>query len=95
MNFWSYCAPLRLTLSMLDFCAVYFMTLLGRCVIFSLPVLGIILLLRKTVLRNSTFAKGAVWASMLPVLLVGRLSVYYSGSRLFLPLLLWQSWCSG
>ena len=95
MSFWSYCAPLRLTLSMIDFCAVYFMTLLGRCAIFSLPVLGIILLLRKTALRRSTFAKGAVWASMLPVLLVGRLSVYYSGSRLFLPLLLWQSWCSG
>ena len=95
MSFWSYCAPLRLTLSMIDFCAVYFMTLLGRCAMVSLPVLGVILLLRKTALRRSTFAKGAVWAIMLPVLLVGRLSVYYSGSRLYLPLLLWQSWCSG
>lgn len=94
MNFWSYCAPLRLTLSMLDFCTVYFMTLLGRCAIFSLPLLAFILLLR-WVLRRSTFAKGAVWAAMLPVLLVGRLSVYYSGSKLYLPLLLWQSWCSG
>ena len=94
MNFWSYCAPLRLTLSMLDFCAVYFMTLLGRCAIFSLPLLAFILLLR-WVLRRSTFAKGAVWAAMLPVLLVGRLSVDYSGSKLYLPLLLWQSWCSG
>ena len=95
MSFWSYCAPLRLTFSMIDCCAVYFMTLLGRCAVFSLPVLGIILLLRKTVLRRSTFAKGAVWAVMLPVLLVGRLGVYYSGSKLYLPLLLWQSWCSG
>lgn len=94
MNFWSYCAPLRLTLSMIDFCAVYFMTLLGRCAIFSLPLLAFILLLR-WVLRRSTFAKGAIWAAMLPVLLVGRLSVYYSGSKLYLPLLLWQSWCSG
>ena len=94
MNFWSYCAPLRLTLSMLDFCTVYFMTLLGRCAIFSLPLLAFILLLR-WVLRRSTFAKGAIWAAMLPVLLVGRLSVYYSGSKLYLPLLLWQSWCSG
>ena len=94
MSFWSYCAPLRLTLSMIDFCAVYFMTLLGRCALFSLPVLGFILLLR-WVLRNNTFAKGAVWAAMLPVLLVGRLSVYYSGSKLYLPLLLWQSWCCG
>ena len=95
MSFWSYCAPLRLTLSMIDFCAVYFMTLLGRCAVFSLPVLGVIVLLRKTALRRSTFAKGAVWAMMLPVLLVGRLSVYYSGSKLYLPLLLWQSWCAG
>ena len=95
MSFWSYCAPLRLTLSMIDFCSVYFMTLLGRCAFFSLPALGIILLLRKTALRHSTFAKGAIWAAILPVLFVGRLAVYYGGSRLFLPLLLWQSWCSG
>ncbi len=95
MSFWSYCAPLRLTLSMLDFCVVYFMTLLGRCALFSLPVLGMILLLRKTAFKNSTFAKGAVWAALAPVLFLGRLSVYYNGSRLYLPLLLWQSWCSG
>ena len=94
MSVWSYCAPLRLTLSTIDFCAVYFMTLLGRCAIFSLPVLSIILLLR-WLLRNNTFAKGAVWAMLLPVLLVGRLGVYYSGSKLYLPLLLWQSWCAG
>ena len=91
MSFWSYCAPLRLVFSMIDFCAVYFMTLLGRCAIFSLPLLAFILLLR-WVLRRSTFAKGAIWAAMLPVLLVGRLSVYYSGSRLYLPLLLWPKY---
>lgn len=94
MSFWSYCAPLRLTLSMIDFCAVYFITLLGRCAFFSLPVLGIILLLRKTALRNSTFAKGTVWAVMLPVLFLGKLEVYYE-NRVFLPLAVWQSWCSG
>ncbi len=94
MNFWSYCAPLRLTLSMLNFCAVYFATLLGRCAILSLPVLGIVLLLRITVLQNTTFAKGAIWAALAPVLLLGKLAVYYE-SRLFLPLLYWQSWCCG
>ena len=94
MSFWSYCAPLRLTLSLLNFCAVYFVTLLGRCAILSLPVLGIVLLLRITVLRNSTFAKGAAWAALAPVLLLGKLAVYYE-SRLFQPLLYWQSWCCG
>ena len=94
MSFWTYCAPLRLTLSMLNFCSVYFVTLLGRCAILSAPVLGLVLLLRKTVLRRSTFAKGAIWAALAPVLLLGKLAVYYE-SRLFLPLLYWQSWCCG
>ena len=95
MNYWSYCAPLHLTLSMIDFCAVYFMTLLGRCAALSFPVVGIVLLLRTTALRNCIFAKGAIWAVLVPVLFLGRLGIYYSGSKLYLPLLLWQSWCSG
>ena len=92
MSFWSYCAPLRLTFSFLDFFAAYFATLLGRCAVFSLPVLGLILLLRKTAGRQNAFARGAAWAAMLPVLFLGKLDVYYK-SRVFLPLGYWQSWC--
>ena len=94
MSFWSYCVPLRLALSFLDFCAVYFATLLGRCAALSAPVLGLVLLLRKTVWKQSVFARGAAWAALLPVLFLGKLGVYYQ-SRAFLPLLYWQSWCGG
>ena len=94
MSVWSYCAPLRLVVSFLDFCAVYFATLLGRCAALSAPALGLVLLLRNTVWRQSTFARGAAWAGLLPVLFLGKLDVYYK-SRVFLPFFLWQSWCGG
>ena len=94
MSFWSYCAPLRLASSFLKFYAAYFATLLGRCAVLSLPVLGLVWLLRKTAGRQNTFARGAAWAGLLPVLFLGKLGVYYK-SRIFLPLLLWQSWCCG
>ena len=94
MSFWTYCAPLRIVFSFLDFCAAYFATLLGRCAALSVPVLGLILLLRKTVWRQSTFARGAAWAGLLPVLFLGKLEVYYK-SRVFLSFFQWQSWCCG
>ena len=94
MSFWSYCAPLRLALSLLDFFAAYFATLLGRCAALSLPALGLAALLRKTAGRQNAFARGAAWAVLLPVLFLGKLGVYYK-SRTFFPLLLWQSWCCG
>lgn len=75
MSFWSYCAPLRMAFSFLDFCAVYFATLLGRCAILSLPVLGLAALLRKTVWKENAFARGAAWAGLLPVLFLGKLDV--------------------
>ena len=94
MSFWSLCAPLRLAFTFLDFFAAYFATLLGRCAALSLPVLGLVLLLRRTAGGQNAFARGAAWAAMLPVLFLGKLGVYYE-NRIFLPLLLWQSWCCG
>lgn len=73
--------------------AVYYVLQLGRCAMLSLPVLGLILMLRKTVLRNSAFIKGAVWGFMLPVLFVGKLRFFYESSigvRLFL---WWHNLC--
>ena len=97
MDFWSYCAPLHELISFVDFCTVYFMVLLGRCAIISFPLLGIVLLMRRTVLKNSIFAKGAIWAVFLPVLFLGKLSVYYEFQYrfIFLPMICWQSFCSG
>ena len=94
MSFWSYCAPLRWIASFLDFCAVYYATLLGRCAALSAPVLALVLLLRETVWRRNAFARGAAWAALLPVLFLGKLGVYYK-SRVFLPFFRWQSWCGG
>ena len=88
MSVWSY------ALSFLDFCAAYFATLLGRCALASFPVLGLVLLLRKTLRRRSVFTRGAAWAGLLPVLFLGKLDVYYK-SRIFLPFVQWQSWCGG
>ena len=94
MSFWSYCAPLRLIFSVLDFCAVYFATLLGRCAVLSVPVLALVLLLRETVWRRSVFARGAAWALLLPVPFLGKLSVYYERG-FFFPFFQWQNVCGG
>ncbi len=97
MDFWSYCAPLHEFISFVDFCSVYSVTMLGRCAMISLSLLGIVLLMRGTVLKTGIFAKGAIWAVFLPVLLLGKLSVYYEFQYrfIFLPIIYWQSLCSG
>ena len=93
MTFCSYSSHLYRLAEIFDFCAVYFVTLLGRCAAFSLLTLGGVLALRQAVRKNAPFAKGALWTAFLPILFLGKLRVYYQ-SRLFLPLILWQSWCS-
>ena len=94
MNVWSYAAPLRRTLEVFDFCAVYFVTLWGRCAALSVPLLALVLLLRKLIWRRGAFVKGAVWTAFVPALFLGKLRVFYE-NRVFLPLIRWQSWCSG
>ena len=94
MSFGSICAPLRLAVTFLNFFAAYFATVLGRCAALSLPVLGLVVLLRKIAGGQNAFARGAAWAVLLPVLLLGKLGVYYK-SRIFFPFVQWQSWCCG
>ena len=67
--------------------ASYYVLQLGRCAMLSLPVLGIILALRKA-LKNNVFLKGAAWGLLLPVLFVGRLRFFYE-SRIGVRLFLW------
>ena len=47
--------------SFIDGAAVYFTVQLGRCAVCSVLILGMVLLLRRTVLKNSIFLKGAIW----------------------------------
>ncbi len=67
-------------IQLFNFCAVYYVIQLVRCVIFSFVVFAFVVLMRKTVLKNSVFLKGALWSLFLPVLFVGKLKFFYESS---------------
>lgn len=68
---------LRVISGVFNFISIYSMTLLLRCVLISFPILGIVMLLRGTVLKNRVFWKGAVWLLFLLVPFFGKLRLYY------------------
>lgn len=68
-------------------CSVYYAVKLGRCVMFSIIVLLLVLVLRKTVFKNLIFVKGAIWTVFLPVPFIGKLNLFYENTlarRLFM-----------
>ena len=67
-------------IQLFNFCAVYYVIQLVRCVIFSFVVFAFVVLMRKMVLKNSVFLKGALWSLFLPVLFVGKLKFFYESS---------------
>ena len=67
----------RVISGVFNFTAGYFVTLLTRCALVSLPILGLVMLLRATVFRNRVFLKGAVWLLFLIVPFFGKLKLYY------------------
>lgn len=60
----------------INFCILYYAILLVRCALVSVAVFAIVITLRKTILRNSVFPKGAVWALLIPVLFAGKMKVF-------------------
>ena len=64
-------------LNTLDFICVYFTILLLRSAVLMVPVLAVILLLRRTVFRGRVFVCGALWSMVIPVLFIGRLRLFY------------------
>ena len=64
-------------LNTLDFISVYFTILLLRSAVLIMPVLAVILLLRRTVLRGRVFVCEALWSMVIPVLFIGRLRLFY------------------
>lgn len=75
------------TLQFLNVCVVYYGILLGRCAMVAALVLAVILLLRKSLFRQTIFLKGALWCLLIPVLFIGKLRFFYEtrvGIRLFL-----------
>lgn len=77
----------------LDFCAVYYVIQLGRCALFSFVILGIVFLLRKTILKNRIFLKGAIWSLFVPVLFVGKLKWFYETKPGVWLFLWWNNLC--
>ncbi|MBD5479148.1 MAG: M56 family metallopeptidase [Lachnospiraceae bacterium] len=70
----------------LNLCAVYYVVQLIRCVLFSFIIFALILILRKTVLKNKVFFKGALWSLFVPVLFIGKMKFFYEnriGVKLF------------
>ena len=89
---WTIQFYLRQIMWFLDQLSAYFSIRLGRCVLVSLLVLGIVLTLRGTVLKNRIFLKGMLWSIFLPVLFVGKMKLFYSVlmGRLFM---WWNNGC--
>ena len=54
----------------------YYVVLLVRCALVSYAVFAVVITLRKTILKNNIFLKGAVWASFIPVLFTGKMKVF-------------------
>lgn len=63
-------------IGLLNVCTLYYVIQLLRCVLLSFPVCAIVFTLRKTVLKNRVFLKGAVWSLFIPVLFMGRMRFF-------------------
>ena len=68
-------------LQILNFCALYYTTQIARCVLVSFGVSAVVFALRKTILKNNVFLKGAIWALFIPVLFVGKMK-FFDESRI-------------
>ena len=69
-------AGLYNTIQFLNFCVFYYTVELVRCMLLSFGVFATVIFLRKTVLKNSVFLKGAVWALFIPVLFTGKMKLF-------------------
>ena len=60
----------------LNFCAFYYTVELVRCTLVSFAVFTAVIFLRKKLLKNSIFLKGAIWALFIPVLFTGKMKIF-------------------
>lgn len=77
-------------LQFINICAVYYVIQLVRCALLSFVVFAFVFALRKTLMKNNVFLKGALWSLFIPVLFIGKMKFFYEniiGVRLF-----W--WCT-
>ena len=62
---------------MLDICALYYTTQLVRCAAFSVALLALVMMLRRFICSERTFAKAALWALFLITPFLGKLKLFY------------------
>ena len=74
-------------------CSVYFSVQLGRCVLFSFAALGIVLVLRCSILKEKIFLKGILWSIFLLVPFVGKLELFYNNILMRRLFLWWNNIC--
>lgn len=74
-------------------CSVYFSIQLGRCVLFSFVVLGIVLVLRCSILTEKIFLKGMMWSIFLLVPFVGKFELFYNNILMRRLFLWWNNIC--
>lgn len=60
----------------LNLCAFYYTVQLVRCVVLSFAVFAVVIILRRTLLKDKVFLKGALWALFIPVLFTGRMRFF-------------------
>lgn len=77
----------------LNVCVMYFGMLLGRSVFLSLPVLLVVLLLRRTVFKKTIFIKGMLWCLFLPLPFVGKMRFFYESRIGVRGFLWWHNLC--
>lgn len=59
--------------------AVYYAIQLSRCAILSVVVFAFVMLVRKTIWKNSIFLKAGVWSLFLPVFFAGKMRIFDGG----------------
>lgn len=67
-------------IQLFNLCAVYYVVQIVRCVQISFIVFALIFTLRKTILKNKVFLKGALWSLFIPVLFIGKMKFFYENS---------------
>ncbi|MCH5333693.1 MAG: M56 family metallopeptidase [Agathobacter sp.] len=76
-----------------DQCSAYFSIQLGRCVLFSFLALGLVLVLRHSILKEKIFLKGLLWSIFLLVPFVGKLELFYNNTLMCRLFLWWNNCC--
>lgn len=77
----------------LNLCAVYYVIQLLKCAQISFAVIALVLLLRKTLLKNRIFLKGALWSLFIPVLFMGKMKFFYENKAGIILFSWWTEIC--